>query len=260
MQRAAQRGLHAIALTDHDTVDGLFEAQSEAARHGMQLVPGVEISVTWSGRTLHVVGLGIDPCHSALIDGLARVRGGRMARARAIAAKLHAAGVSGTLDAALALAANPEMVSRTHFARHLVASGACKDMSTAFRRYLGEGKSAYVRHTWASLPDAIDWIRSAGGVPVLAHPGRYGLRRARMQALFAEFRSLGGMAVEVVSGSHTPEQMQLAAQLSVECGLLASAGSDFHGPEESWLDVGQLVPLPVGCMPVWQGAGLVLHH
>jgi predicted metal-dependent phosphoesterase TrpH len=152
------------------------------------------------------------------------------------------------------------MVSRTHFARHLVAIGQCKDMGTAFRRYLGDGKPAYVRHTWAALPEAIDWIRSAGGIPVLAHPGRYGLRRARMHALFMEFRSLGGIAVEVVSGSHTPDQTQAAAQLAIECGLLASAGSDFHGPQESWLDVGQLAPLPSGCVPVWHGDRLGLLH
>lgn len=260
IRRAADRGVRAIALTDHDTVDGMADAETEARLHGLQLVAGVEISVTWSGRTLHVVGLGIDPCHSALIEGLARVRGGRMQRARAMDARLHAAGISGVLNGALALAANPEMVSRTHFARHLVSIGACKDMGAAFRRYLGEGKPAYVRHTWASLPEAIDWIKSAGGVSVLAHPGRYGLRRARMQTLFAEFGRLGGAAVEVVSGSHTREQTRLVADLSIECGLLASAGSDFHGAEESWLDIGQLPSLPEGCMPVWHDARLALPH
>lgn len=259
MQRAAERGLRAIALTDHDTLDGLPDAEAEARQQGLRLIAGVEISVTWNGRTLHVVGLGVDPCHAALIEGLAGVRGGRMQRARAIAVKLHAVGVSGALEAALALAANPEMVSRTHFARHLVAIGACKNMGAAFRRFLGEGKPAYVRHTWASLPEAVAWIRSAGGVAVLAHPGRYGLRRARLQALFSEFRALGGAAVEVISGSHSPEQTMLAAQLSVECGLLASAGSDFHGPQESWLDVGQLAPLPAGCVPVWHDDRLALH-
>jgi len=260
MERAADRCLRAIALTDHDTLDGLPDAYSEANRRGLQLVPGVEISVTWGGRTLHVVGLGIDPSHAPLIEGLARVRSGRMQRAQSIAAKLHGLGVAGALDAALALASNREMISRTHFARYLVGVGLCKDMSAAFRRYLGEGKPAYVRHTWATLAESIAWIRAAGGIPVLAHPGRYGLRRARMQALFTEFRSLGGAAVEVVSGSHSPEQTQMTAQLSIECRLLASAGSDFHGPAESWLDVGQLAPLPPGCVPVWQDHRLVLLH
>jgi len=259
IERAARRGLSAIALTDHDTLDGLPQADAEARRHGLQLIPGVEISVSWSGRTLHVLGLGIDPSHAPLIEGLAQVRGGRMQRARAIGTKLHTLGVPGALDAALALAANPDMVSRTHFARHLVATGVCKDMGSAFRRYLGEGKPAYVRHIWASLPDAIAWIVSAGGMAVLAHPGRYGLRRARMHALFTEFRTLGGVAAEVVSGSHSPDQTQMAAQLSIECGLLASAGSDFHGPE-SWLDLGQLAPLPVGCVPIWRDERLAVLH
>lgn len=260
MQRAAQRGLRAIALTDHDTLDGLPEAEREAGRHGVRLIPGVEISVTWNGRTLHLVGLGVDPCCTELLDGLTHVRDGRLQRAHAIAAKLRTVGVPGALDGALALAANPEMVSRTHFARHLVSIGICKDMGAAFRRFLGEGKSAYVRHTWATLPGAIDWIVAAGGVAVLAHPGRYGLRRARMHALFTEFRTLGGGAVEVVSGSHSPEQTKLTAQLAVECGLLASAGSDFHGPQESWLDLGQLAPLPIECVPVWQDVRLAPLH
>lgn len=258
MQRAAARGVRAMALTDHDTLDGLAEADGEARRHGVMLVPGVEISVTWSGRTLHVVGLGIDPAHRALNDGLAGVRAGRMQRARAISARLQAHGISNAFDAALSLAANPEMVSRTHFARHLVAIGLCKDMSTAFRRHLGEGKSAYVRHAWANLQDAVAWIRMAGGLAVLAHPGRYGLRRARMQALFGEFRKLGGSAVEVISASHSPEQVKLVAQLGAECGLLASVGSDFHSPDESWLDVGRLPSLPAECTPIWRDARLAM--
>jgi predicted metal-dependent phosphoesterase TrpH len=252
MQRASLRAVSVIALTDHDTVDGADEASDAAREHGILFVPGVEISVTWSGRTLHVVGLGIDPGNAGLQSGLRTVRAGRLQRARGIASRLQALGIRDTLDGALGLAANPEMVSRTHFARYLVATGHCKDLGSAFRRYLGEGKPAHVRHAWACLPDAIAWINGAGGVAVLAHPGRYGLRRARQRALFEEFRALGGVAVEVVTGSHSEEQMKLAAHLAVECGLLASAGSDFHSPAESWLDLGQLAPLPQECTPLWQ--------
>lgn len=251
MQRAAQRAVKVLALTDHDTVDGLDEAAAAARTHGIHLMPGVEISVTWSGRTLHVVGLGVDPSNSVLQDGLRSVRAGRFQRAQGIASRLAALGMPGTMDAALALATNPDMLSRTHFARHLVAAGHCKDMGSAFRRYLGEGKPAHVRHAWASLPDAVQWISAAGGIAVLAHPGRYGLRRARQRALFEEFRACGGLAVEVVTGSHSEDQVQMAAQLAVETGLLASAGSDFHSPDESWLDLGQLSPLPEGCSPLW---------
>lgn len=256
MQRAAARGVQVVALTDHDTVDGLAEAEAEAGRLGVRLVPGVEVSVTWNGRTLHVLGLGVDSRDPALNAGLERIRAGRLQRARAIAARLETAGLRGSLEAALAAASNPDMISRTHFARHMVVAGFCKDMKSAFRRYLGEGRPAYVRHAWASLPEAVDWIKVAGGVPVLAHPGRYGLRRARLHDLFCEFRALGGKAVEVISGSHSVEQTRLAAALSVECGLLASAGSDFHGPEESWRDIGQIDPLPIGCVPLWQDARL----
>jgi hypothetical protein len=251
MERASKRDVSVLALTDHDTVDGLEEASAAARDHGVRLVPGVEISVTWFGRTLHVVGLDIDPDNARLQSGLTSVRAGRLQRARAIAARLHAQGIPGTMEAALTLATNPDMVSRTHFARHLVAAGHCKDMGSAFRRYLGEGKTAHVRHAWASLPDAVSWIVSSGGVAVLAHPGRYGLRRARQRALFDEFRALGGVGVEVVTGSHSREQVQVAAQLAVESGLLASAGSDFHSPEESWLDLGQLSPMPDECRPLW---------
>ena len=252
VQRAAARAVEVLALTDHDTVDGLDEAAASAQLHGVRLVPGVEISVTWSGRTLHVVGLGIDPSNARLRAGLQRVRAGRLQRAQAIASRLAALGMQGTLGAALALATNPDMVSRTHFARHLVATGHSKDMGSAFRRYLGEGRPAHVRHAWASLPEAVEWILAAGGHAVLAHPGRYGLRRARQRALFDEFRALGGIAVEVVAGSHSQDQVQMAAQLAVESGLLASAGSDFHSPEESWLDLGQLAPVPEGSRPLWQ--------
>jgi len=258
VERAARRGVRALALTDHDTLEGLSEADNEAQRHGLHLVPGVEISVTWNGRTLHVVGLGIDPSCVRLLGGLAQVRSGRMQRAQAIGGRLASQGLAGAFEAAVSLAANPDMVSRTHFARHMVAVGFVKDMSVAFRRYLGEGKPAYVRHTWASLQEAIDWIRGAGGFPVLAHPGRYGLRRARLHTLFSEFRACGGAAVEVISSSHSAEQVALVAELAVQCGLLASAGSDFHSAEESWLDVGQLAPLPAGCVPVWDDPRLAI--
>lgn len=251
VRRAATRSVAVLALTDHDTVDGLDEATAAAQLHGVTLIPGVEISVTWSGRTLHVVGLGIDPSNDVLQSGLQRVRSGRLQRAQGIASRLAALGMPGTMDAALALAANADMVSRTHFARHLVNAGHCKDMGSAFRRYLGEGKPAHVRHAWASLSEAIEWISASGGIAVLAHPGRYGLRRARQRALFDEFRALGGIAVEVVTGSHSQDQMQMAGQLAVESGLLASAGSDFHSADESWLDLGQLSPLPDGCRPLW---------
>jgi 3',5'-nucleoside bisphosphate phosphatase len=241
-----------LALTDHDTLDGLAEARAAARQHAIELIDGVEISVTWYGRTLHVVGLNVDPGAPSLAEGLGRVRAGRLQRAESIGRRLAGLGIADSLEGALELATNRVMVGRAHFARHLVSTGVVKDMKTAFRRYLGEDKPAYVRHQWACLADAIGWIRRSGGIAVLAHPGRYGLRRGRLRELFCEFRTLGGEAVEVVTASHAPDQVTLVAGLAVECGLRASAGSDFHCPEESWLDLGQLPGLPAGCDPIWR--------
>jgi len=251
LARAALRGVRVLALTDHDTVDGLAEARLAAQQHGLLLITGVEISVTWSGRTLHVVGLGIDPADPELLQGLVQVRGGRVRRAEAISQRLAHLGIPDVMAGASALASNLAMLSRTHIARHLVAIGAVKDTKVAFRRYLGEGKPGYVKHQWASLPDAIGWIRGAGGMAVLAHPGRYDLSAARLAALMHEFRELGGAGVEVVTASHTPDQVRRIASMAQACGLEASVGSDFHSPEDSWLDLGALPELPQACRPIW---------
>ena len=251
IERAALRGVRALALTDHDTLDGLEEAAHAARPCAIELIPGVEISVSWSGRTLHVVGLDIDPSAAPLREGLRALRSGRIARGQAIGARLEKLGLPGAFDAAMGLAANDDMLGRVHFARHMVATDFVKDMSTAFRRYLGDGKPAFVRHTWAGLAEALDWIKAAGGVAVLAHPGRYGLRMARLRALLSEFRATGGVGIEVECASHGPEQVQLISRLAAESGLLASLGSDFHSVEESWLDLGQLARLPAQAQPVW---------
>ena len=253
IQRAAQRGVRTLALTDHDTLDGLEEAHAAARSHGMRLIPGVEISVTWSGRTLHVVALGVDPSNAALAQGLGAIRNGRLQRAETIARRLATIGIGSAFDGALGLAANPGIIGRGHFARYLVAAGVVSDTRAAFRRFLGEGKPGYVRHSWAPLAQALDWIRQAGGIAVLAHPVRYGLRLARLRALFEEFRALGGFAVEVVTAAHSEQQAAEIAGLASTSGLAASAGTDFHSPDESWLDLGQLAALPRGCAPVWQG-------
>lgn len=251
--RAQQRGVQVLALTDHDDLSGIAEAREAGIELGVHVLPGVEVSVTWHGATLHVLGLGIDPQAHGIVAGLAGVRAGRLERARAIAARLEDAGVVAPLEGALRLAAGGGMVGRVHFARLLVERGLVRDTSAAFRRYLGEGKSGHVRHRWPGLDVAVGWIRDAGGVAVLAHPARYGLRTARMRALLEEFRALGGEAVEVVTGNHTTDEQGMYARLAGAVGLCASAGSDFHGPGESWWDVGQLPDLPAGCEPVWHG-------
>ena len=246
------RGLRAIALTDHDTVAGIAEAKAAADRHGIGLIPGVEISASWGAKTLHVLGLRIDPAAPLLLEGLATVRATRMQRAEQMALRLQREGIRDRFDALLVSAANGATVSRTHFARRLVALGVVRDVQAAFRRFLGEGKPAFVRARWTALGDAIRWIRSAGGVAVLAHPARYGLKPARLHELCREFKADGGEGLEVVSASHTPEDVARLSLLARTLDLKVSAGSDFHSPEESWLDLGEIPPLPRSCVAVWE--------
>lgn len=251
MELAAKAGVDAIALTDHDTTDGLAEAREAAARLGITLIDGVEISVSWGETTIHVVGLAIDPKCPELVAGLESIRQGRLGRARKIAEALAQAGIPDTLEPALALAQNDAMISRTHFARHLVERGAVKGIQAAFDKYLARGKRAFVAHRWAKLEDAIEWIRAAGGTAVLAHPGRYDLKPAFRNALLEDFRRLGGEAIEVVTGSHRPEQYATWRRLAEEHGFLASRGADYHGPGESPHEPGTLPLLPASCKPVW---------
>ena len=257
VERAAGRGVKVLALTDHDDVEGLDEARVAAEKHGLTFINGVEISVSWRTHTLHIVGLGIDPAWPPLVEGLRTVRSGRVERARKMAAELAKAGIGGAFEGAYQFASNPNMIGRTHFARFLVESGRCKDVKSVFNRFLAKGKTGYVSHQWATLADAIDWIHGSGGYAVLAHPGRYmsgrvGMGRKTMRELLAEFVELGGEAIEVVTSSHTHEQYAEFAHYAQEFGLLCSCGSDFHGPGESWWDMGRLPDLPLDCRPVWQ--------
>ncbi|MFA5371762.1 MAG: 3',5'-nucleoside bisphosphate phosphatase, partial [Sideroxydans sp.] len=247
--RAAGRGVKTLALTDHDELDGLLEARSAAAGHDVNFINGVEISVSWGKHTLHIVGLQIDPAHPPLVAGLQRVRSGRGARAQKMADELAKVGIGGVLEGAYRFTTNPNMIGRTHFARHLVESGQCKDVKSVFNRYLAQGKPGYVPHQWATLPDAVGWIRGSGGIAVLAHPGRYMVGRKSMgsktmRELLAEFVACGGQALEVVTGSHTPAQYAEFARYAQEFGLSCSCGSDFHGPNESYRDMGRLPDLP----------------
>lgn len=251
MEFAARLGVDAMALTDHDTVEGVEEAGEAARRLGIRFVPGVEISVSWGTTTIHVVGLSVDAGESTLVAGLKSVRDGRLGRARRMGELLAGLGIGGTFEAALALAGSELRLSRTHFARHLAEVGAVRDAQDAFDRYLGSGRPAYVQHQWARLEDAMAWIRAAGGVAVLAHPGRYGLKPLARATLLDEFKRLGGEAIEVVTGSHRPEEYATWRRVAEEYGFLASRGSDFHGPGESPVEPGRLPPLPGSVEPVW---------
>lgn len=251
IELAARTGVDAIALTDHDTTAGLEEAARAAREAAIAFVPGVEISVSWGGTTLHVVGLRVDPDSPALAQGLASIRDGRFGRAQKIAAELERLGFPGALEGALELAGNEARLSRSHFARHLVRAGHVRDGQAAFDKYLGQGKPAYVAHRWATLENAVSWIRAAGGTAVLAHPGRYDLKPMMRHEMLREFRAFGGEAIEVVTGSHRPEEYATWQRVALEHGFLASRGADYHGPGESAWEPGKLPPLHASLTPVW---------
>ena len=248
---AAANGVELWALTDHDEVGGQHRARAAATAAGMKYLTGAEISVTFANVTVHIVGLGFDPDNATLVQGLADTRDGRIPRAQDMAAQLAKVGIAGAYEGALKYVGNPQLVSRTHFARFLVESGVCKDTPEVFRKYLTEGKPGYVPHRWATLSDAVHWITGAGGVAVIAHPARYKFTANEEYALFSEFKAHGGQGVEVVTGSHTPAEYVTYAAMAQEFGMVASRGSDFHSPDESHTDLGKLPYLPGALTPVW---------
>ncbi|MDB5843849.1 MAG: hypothetical protein JWP79_1159 [Polaromonas sp.] len=251
-ERAKTNGVELWALTDHDEISGQHRAAAAARAQGMAYLTGTEISVTFAGETVHIVGLGFDPDDAALRQGLHNTRGGREQRAMEMSDSLAKVGIHGAFEGALKFVGNPELISRTHFARHLVESGVCKETSEVFRKYLTEGKPGYVPHRWATLKDAVTWIAQAQGIAVIAHPGRYNFSANAEYALFTEFKAHGGRGVEVVTGSHTRQEFVKYAETAKEFDLAASRGSDFHSPDESHTDLGTLPFLPGDLTPVWE--------
>jgi len=249
--RAKANGVALWALTDHDEVSGQARAAAAAAANGLDYLTGVEISVTFLGQTVHIVGLGFDASHDALWQGLQKTRGGRAQRAQDMSDDLDRIGIRDVFAGALKYAGNPDLISRTHFARYLVETGVCKDTYEVFRKYLTEGKPGFVEHRWASLKDAVKWIKEAGGEAVIAHPARYKFTANEEFALFTEFKELGGTGVEVVTGSHSAAEYVIYADMAGELGLAASRGSDFHSPAESRTDLGALPDLPGQLTPIW---------
>src|SRR6266700_2934352 len=249
--RAAANGVEVLALTDHDDLAGRAEARAKAESEGVRFVDGVEISVTWEGSTVHIVGLQIDPQDPVLRSGLESVREGRAKRAEKMGEALAAAGVPDSLAGAKTYAENPSLISRSHFARHLVKTGLALDVKSVFQRYLVKGKPGFVPHQWASLGDAVSWIRASGGIAVVAHPGRYNFSSPELHASLAQFRDSGGAGIEVVTGSHSPEHYFEFARIAREFGSTASRGSDYHGKGESRADLGALPQLPDDLKPVW---------
>jgi predicted metal-dependent phosphoesterase TrpH len=250
-RRAAERGVVMLSLTDHDETSGLPHARAVAEQADMRFIDGVEISIEWGGSQVHIVGLDFDARNAVLLAGIESVRSGRTARAHRMSAELEKSGIPGSFAGAMRHAENPNLIGRSHFARYLVEIGVCRDVRSVFESFLVPGKPGYVAHRWATLGEAVGWILGAGGVPVVAHPGRYRFSREEMRDLLDEFKGLGGQAIEVVSGSHSPEHLAEFSRLAREFGFLASCGSDFHGPGESRVDVGGHAPLPDGVTPVW---------
>lgn len=247
--RASAAGLALLALTDHDTVAGIDEAACAAADLPIRLLPGVEVSVTWNRRTVHIVGLDVRPDCAELRDGLAELVEHRGWRAEEMGRRLAKAGYDGAFDGARAHS-NGTLISRTHFARFLVERGAAADVRSVFQRFLVEGKPGHVPGEWTTLEHAVGMIRAAGGIAVIAHPARYKLTRTKLKYLIGEFRECGGLGIEVVSGSHSRDDYFTFARHARENGLLASAGSDYHGPETPWIELGRLPALPEGCTPL----------
>lgn len=249
--RASANGVELWALTDHDEIGGQARAAAAAKAHGMRYLTGTEISVTFIDKTVHIVGLGFDPLNADLVEGLRQTRGGRDQRAREMADGLAKVGIKNAFEGAIQFVGNPDLISRTHFARFLVETGVCKDTNEVFRKFLTEGKPGFVPHRWASLRDAVRWITSASGMAIIAHPARYKFTPNEEFALFTEFKALGGGGVEVVTGSHTAAEYVVYADMAREFGLAASRGSDFHSPAESHTELGTLPPLPSNLTPVW---------
>ena len=251
-ERAAENGVQLWALTDHDEIGGQQRAAAAAKTHGMRYLTGVEISVTFAHETVHIVGLGFDADDANLQAGLQATRGGRGARAQEMSDGLAKVGIHGAYEGALKFVGNPELISRTHFARFLVESGVCNETHEVFRKYLTEGNPGYVPHHWASLRNAVGWITGAGGIAVIAHPGRYKFTPNEEYALFSEFKAHGGQACEVVTGSHTAAEYVEYTATALEFGMAASRGSDFHSPTESRTDLGALPYLSGTLTPVWE--------
>ena len=252
VRRAAANGVELLALTDHDDLGGLSPARAVAESLGMRFINGVEISIEWGGLQVHILGYNFDAEDAALNTGLASIRSGRIVRAQRMSADLEKAGIPGCFEGAMRFAENPNLISRAHFARYLVECGVCKDVRSVFDSYIVPGRPGYVDHRWATLEESIGWIVGAGGLASIAHPGRYKFSRPEMRSLLGDFKSYGGQAIEIVSGSHSAENVAVFGRFAREYGFMASCGSDFHGPGESYVDLGRIESLPPDLKPVWE--------
>ena len=248
--RAANAGVEVIALTDHDGTDGLEEARHAAIAAGVHFINGIELSVTWNKRTVHIVGLNFNPEYEPLKAGIRALQDFREIRAREIASKLDQAGIKGAYEGAQRFCGG-KMLGRMHFANFLIDAGHAKNVRNVFKHFLVNNKPGHVTGDWATLEDAVSWITGAGGIAVIAHPARYKLTRTKLRKLIKDFIAAGGQAIEVVSGSHDINETKTMANHASDFDLYASAGSDFHDPDFPWIKLGKMPPLPRQCRPVW---------
>lgn len=252
VKRAHQQEVTALALTDHDTTNGLSEAQAAAAVLNMKLINGIELSVTWNSHCFHIIGLGINPENPLLKAGIKQIQEIRYQRVSKIAKLLEKKQIFGAYDAVVAVAGKTGMITRSHFADFLVAQHHVSTEQEAFDRYLGQGKPAYTSTTWAELNDAVSWVNQAGGVAVLAHPMRYNLTASWMKRFLTAFKEAGGAGIEVITGRYNPDEVRRSANYAKQFGLAGSVGSDFHSPKNIWLELGRLAPLPEGVKTIWE--------
>ncbi len=254
--RAHQQGVDVLALTDHDETQGLIEAQVTADTLGLRLINGVEISVSWDrNQTIHIIGLNVDPENETLRSGLATIRAERVKRAKKIADKLEKSGINNVWDQ-IVDEAGFEAVTRTHFARFLVKNGHAKDMQQCFKKYLGKKGRAYVNGHWESLEAAVGWIVNSGGDAVIAHPTRYNLTRTKLEKLVVDFKAYGGIGIEVVGQRYSEKEKAEMASLARRFDLLSSVGSDFHHPDNPYVELGRGLTLPMECCAIWHKWGI----
>ncbi len=252
VEQAAEAGVTHLALTDHDTVAGIEEAKNAARNCDLGLIPGIELSATWRSKTIHIVGLHLDVSNSELLSGIERQLSFRDWRGKEIARRLEKkANIENAYEGALRFV-HGNLVSRSHFARYLVDAGYAKDFGQAIKRYLLKGKPGHVGGEWASVEEVVTWIRAAGGLAIIAHPARYKMTATKLRELVEEFIAAGGQGIEVVSGSHSPSDIKNMTGIALRYDLLASAGSDYHGPENAWIKLGRLPQMPAACQPIWQ--------
>ncbi len=250
VERAHGQKVTKLALTDHDTINGLEEAQQAAMKAGLSLIPGIELSANWEHKCFHIIGLGIDPTCSSIVQGIATQQQIRAERAKKIADKLAKKQIHGAYEA-VCKAAGKGMITRLHFANFLFEQKHVNTLQQAFDKYLGKGKAAYVTTRWAEMDEAVRWIIESGGIAVLAHPLRYKLTTSWMKRALKAFKQAGGQGIEVVTGRSSKDDIQRTHHFAQLYDLCASQGSDFHSPDNEWVELGRLAPLPKNSKPVW---------